>query len=415
MTDRDRRRNASPDLLATPDGDTKRRSIALLLLAEVAGMSLWFVSAAVLPEMTAEAHISPAAQAALSSAVQLGFVAGALAVAVFGVADRIDPRRVFAVAALVAAGANAALLVTPIGSAMQIGLRALVGAALAGVYPVGMKIAVGWGARDRGYLVGLLVGALTLGSAAPHLIALVGGADWRLSVAISSVIAASGGLLVLAVGLGPHHARASAFDPGAVRLAWTHRGARLAIAGYLGHMWELYAFWAWVAAAATASYAFRLETTEAEYAARITAFAAVALGGLACAPAGVLADRIGKARIAMWCMVASGSAALASAASFGGPVWLTALCLVAWGIAVIPDSAQFSALIADAVPADRAGSLMTFQTALGFSLTAVTVQIVPGAALSIGWPATLALMAIGPALGVEAMRRLMRASPVSPA
>lgn len=388
-------------------GNAKTRSIVLLMVAEVAGMGLWFVSAAVLPEMTAEAHIAPAVQAALSSAVQLGFVVGALAVAVLGLADRFDPRRLFVVSVLVAAAANAALLITPIGSVTQILLRAVVGAALAGVYPVGMKIAVGWGLKDRGFLVGLLVGALTLGSAAPHLVALVGGADWRSSVAISSGIAAAGGLLVLAVGLGPHHARATLFDPGAVRLAWTNRGARLAIAGYLGHMWELYAFWAWVAAAATASYTLRLGMAEAEQAARITAFAAVALGGLACAPAGLLADRHGKARVAMCCMLASGSAALASAASFGGPVWLTAVCLVAWGIAVIPDSAQFSALVADAVPAERAGSLMTFQTALGFSLTAVTVQVVPGAAAAFGWPMTLAAMALGPALGVEAMRRLM--------
>ena len=176
---------------------------------------------------------------------------------------------------------------------------------------------------------------------------------------------------------------------------------RLAYAGYLGHMWELYAFWAWVGAAA-ASYGVTMGAEEAGRLAKLTAFLAIGLGGLACAPAGVLADRIGKARVAQWAMILSASLALATALSFGGAVWMTFALILFWGIAVIPDSAQFSALVADAAPDERAGSLMTFQTALVFALPAFAVQAVPTFA---GWPATLALMAVGPALGVEAMRR----------
>jgi MFS family permease len=361
----------------------------------------------VLPELTREAALGPGRAAALSSAVQVGFVVGALALALHGTADRHDPRRVMAAAALVAATANIALLVTPPGGWMQVGLRGITGAALAGVYPVGMKIVVGWGQRDRGLLVGLLVGALTLGSAAPHLIAWFGGADWRATVASASALAALGAALCLGAGLGPAHARAAGFDPGALRLAWTDRRVRLAYAGYLGHMWELYAFWAWIAAAAAAAFASRLGVG-AEDAAGLLAFCAIALGGLLCAPAGIIADRIGKARVAAAAMVVSGLAGLGVAATFGGPVWLTAALILVWGAAVIPDSAQFSALVADAAPPDRAGSLMTFQTALGFTLTFFTVQAVPFAAEALGWPATLALMAIGPAAGVEAMRRLIR-------
>lgn len=385
----------------------KARSVALTALAQVLCMSLWFVSAAVLPEMTAEAALTPGRAAALSSAVQIGFVVGALALAAHGAADRHDPRRVLACAALTASAANLALLAVPTGGLAQVALRALTGAALAGVYPVGMKIAVGWGARDRGLLVGLLVGAVTLGSASPHLIALLGGADWRATVAATSALAALGGALALGARLGPHHARAAGFDPAALRLAWTNRRVRLAYAGYLAHMWELYAFWAWIAAAATAAFAAPLGAGAPD-AARLLTFAAIALGGLACAPAGLLADRVGKARVAQGAMALSGAAGLAAALAFGGPVWLLSALVLVWGAAVIPDSAQFSALVADAAPPERAGSLMTLQTALGFLLTFFTVQAVPSVAAVLGWPATLALMALGPAAGVEAMRRLIR-------
>ena len=387
---------------------SKRLSILLLVLAEIAGMSLWFASTAVLPEMAREGGIGETAQALLSSGVQAGFVLGALAVAVTGVADRFDPRRVFAVSALAAAAANACLLAAPLGSPEAVALRIATGALLAGVYPVGMKIAVGWGTRDRGLLVGLLIGALTVGSAMPHLVAFLGTADWRTTIAATSVLAAAGGLLVLAVGLGPHHAEAHRFDVRAMGLAWRDRRIRLACAGYLGHMWELYAMWAWVGVIAGASYGATVGTAEAERLAKLTAFLAVGLGGIACVPAGWLADRMGKAEVTIAAMTVSGLAALATAGTFGGPVWLTFVLLVLWGIAIIPDSAQFSALVADAAPAELAGSLLTFQTALGFTLTVATVQVTPILAEIFGWPAVLAGLAAGPAFGVAAMSGLTR-------
>ena len=183
----------------------KFRSLALLMLAEVAAMSVWFVSAAVLPDMLREVSLTPALQAALTSGVQAGFVIGALGSAMLGLADRFDPRRVFAVAAIGAGLVNAVLLVVPPGSAVAIAARIVTGALLAGVYPVGMKIAVGWGVKDRGFLVAALVGAVTLGSAAPHLIAFIFGHDWRASIAAASLIAGLGGLIALASSLGPYH------------------------------------------------------------------------------------------------------------------------------------------------------------------------------------------------------------------
>jgi MFS family permease len=358
--------------------------------------------------MVRESGIGAARQAMLSSGVQLGFVAGALAVAASGLADRFDPRRVFALSAVLAALCNAALLIAPIGGDIAVLLRFLTGLLLAGVYPVGMKIAVGWGTKDRGLLVGLLVGALTIGSALPHLAAYLGGADWRSVIVATSVLAFAGGLLVLLCGLGPHHARAPRFSTRAIALAWTNRRIRLTYLGYFGHMWELYAMWAWVGVAAAASYGALLGEAEATRLAKLTAFLAIALGGVVCAPAGWLADRIGKAQVTIIAMALSGSAAIATAVTFGGPIWLSFLLIVIWGIFVVPDSAQFSALVADASPPDLAGSAMTLQTALGFALTAVTVQVTPLLAEAFGWPAILAGLAIGPAVGIAAMMRLLK-------
>jgi len=394
--------------IAVAQTSSKRTSVTLLVLAEIAGMSLWFSSAAILPDMVRESAMSTVRQAMLSSGVQLGFVAGALAVAASGLADRFDPRRVFATTGVLAALCNLALLAAPIGSAMAILLRFLTGMLLAGVYPVGMKIAVGWGTKDRGLLVGLLVGALTVGSALPHLAAYFGGADWRSVIIVTSVLAFGGALLVLLCGLGPHHARAPRFSTRAIALAWTNRRIRLTYLGYFGHMWELYAMWAWVGVAAAASYGALLGEEQATHLAKLTAFLAIALGGLTCAPAGWVADRIGKAQVTIIAMALSGSSAIATALSFGGPIWLTFALIIIWGIFVIPDSAQFSALVADAAPPDLAGSAMTLQTALGFALTAVTVQVTPLLAHAFGWPAILAGLAIGPVVGILAMMRLLK-------
>lgn len=381
----------------------KAGSMAILMLAQVLVLSLWFISAATMPGMLAEVAISPARQAALSSGVQIGFVGGALVSAVLGLADRFDPRALFAGCAVLAAAANAALPMLPVGGDLAIALRVLTGLLLAGVYPVGMKMAAGWGLRDRGFLVGLLVGALTLGSSLPHLLAGLGGADWRVTVYLSAGGALIGGVVVLAVALGPHHARAQGFSLRAVTLAWTDRRIRRAYGGYLGHMWELYALWAWMPVAAAASFAGRMGEAEAQGLATWVTFAAIGLGAVSAVWAGWVAGRFGKANVALWSLVASLFAGLATAASFGGPWGLTAGLFVLWGIAVIPDSAQFSALVADAAPPELAGSLMTLQTALGFLLTFGTVQLAPVLAAEVGWQAVLAALALGPALGIAAI------------
>ena len=386
----------------------KGRSVALLVAAEIAAMSLWFVSSAILGDLRAELELSPAAAALLASSVPAGFVVGALGVAFTGLADRVDPRRVFALAALLAALVNAAFAWLPPGGTASVLARFATGVALAGVYPVGMKIVVGWGTADRGWLVGLVVGGLTLGSAAPHLLSWVGGADWRLATLAASSLAALAAALALLTTLGPHHAVQPRLQPGAVALAWTDRRIRRAYLGYFGHMWELYAMWAWIGPALAVSYARQLEPAAAASLAKLTAFVAIGAGALLCPPAGRLADRIGKARLTIAVMAASGLSAVLAGFVFGGPVWLVALVVVLWGASVIPDSAQFSALVADYAPPALAGSLMALQTALGFALTILTVQLTPFVAGALGWPALFWILALGPLVGIVSMRGLTR-------
>lgn len=381
-------------------------SVGILLVVECFALSLWFVSAAILPGMMAETEITPFRQAALSSGVQLGFVAGALVSAVLGLPDRFDPRRVMGMAAILAGLVNLTLLVSTPGSAAAIAARFLTGAMLAGVYPVGMKIAVGWGEKDRGFLVGTLLGALILGNALPHLFALTDGGEWRSVVLMASAAAIAAGLVAQLASLGPHHARAARFDPRVVVTAWTNRKIRLAYAGYFGHMWELYSMWAWIAVIAALSYGRHMPEERAATLASITAFVSIASGAVMSVVGGWRADRIGKADVALYAMAVSGTCAILAALTFGGPVWISFVVLLLWGASVSPDSPQFSALVADNAPPEQAGSLMTLQTALGFALTFFTVQATPVLAGLWGWPAVMALMALGPAFGIYAMARL---------
>lgn len=379
------------------------KNIVVLVIAQVAAMALWFVTAAILADMTREVAMSSTTSAALSSAVQGGFVIGALFSAFTGIADRFPPRLVFATSIWLGSMATAMLLVVPVGSLDAILLRGFTGFCLAGVYPVGMKIAIGWSQKHRGFLVGLLVGGLTLGSAAPHLLTWLGGADWRSTIAVACLLAASSGVLILFTENGPLHATAARFNVRTVGYAWTNHNVRRAYGGYLGHMWELYVMWAWIGVALSISFAQQIDNDAATELAKLVTFCVIAAGAVSCAVAGRIADVIGKAELTIVAMAISGASALLFALFFGGPVWLMIVISLIWGMSIIPDSAQFSALVADFTPAENAGSLMTFQTALGFALTTVTVQLAPLVAAAIGWPLLMALLALGPVFGIVSM------------
>jgi MFS family permease len=381
--------------------------LATLAVAEFFGMTLWFSATAVTPVLVDEFALSPTRAAWLTMAVQAGFVVGTLGSALTNLADVLNARVLLFAGALAGAITNAAVLWAPSGEAV-IALRFLTGAALACVYPPGMKLAAGWFRERRGFALGILIGALTFGKAFPHLLTAFYGREWREPMLVASAMAVAGGLLVLVVVRdGPYVAATARFDPQAVRRIFASRGARLATLGYLGHMWELYAMWTWIAVLATASFA-AAGVSDASRSGSLVAFVAIASGTVGCVVAGWLADRIGRAQVAMWALAVSASCAALAVLAYGGsPIWFFVIATV-WGFAVVADSAQFSALVSDYSPREHVGTALTLQTCLGFLLTIATIEGLPRLADAVGWRWATLLLVPGPLLGIWAMRPFLR-------
>ncbi len=385
------------------DDDPGRwRALAVVSAAMLLSLSAWMTATAVGAELQVRWGLTTSEVGWLTTTVQLGFVAGTALAAVLNVADVVRARILFATSALMAALANAGLLLAP-GYASALALRFLTGAFLAGVYPPGMKMVSTWFRSARGLAIGTVVGALTVGKATPWLIKAAGGASLGAVVAGASVAGLAGSLLV-AAGYrdGPYPFPSRPFEWARVGRILRHRETMLATGGYLGHMWELYAMWTWAPTFLGVAAAGRVSTGTVD----LVAFGAIAAGGLGCVWGGLAADRIGRARVVNLAMGVSGVCCLLAGPATGLPFVALAVLTWVWGFFVVADSAQFSALVTEVAPADSVGTALMLQTSMGFLLTMVTIQALPVAVDTFSWRWGFAFLALGPAAGIFSIRRL---------
>ena len=396
------------DGVSSDSQKAQRRALILVAGSQLLALTLWFSASAVGPQLADVWGLTSGQTAGLTLAVQLGFVAGALGSSVFGLADALASRRLFVIAAFAGAVTNAALvLLGPGDHLLAFGLRFLTGMALAGVYPSGLKVMAGWYRRGRGMALGLLVGALTVGSAGPHLIRGFG-FEWQGVVLAASGLAIAAGLL-MGFGLedGPFEVPSSRFSRRQLGRVVRNRGVRLSTYGYLGHMWELYAMWTWTAAFLLASSA----ASGVSYGSvPVLTFIVIAIGGAGAWLAGIWADRFGRALVAGGSMAVSGLCALLTPLVFGRSPLLVVPVFVVWGFSVVADSAQFSAMVTETADDEVRGTALTLQTAIGFLLTLVTIRGVPLLAEVWSWQWAFPILALGPLAGIEAMRRFDRST-----
>ncbi|MEV4644337.1 MFS transporter [Saccharopolyspora sp. NPDC049357] len=382
-------------------------ALGLIALATLLSMSVWFSASFVVPQLRQLWHLTSGQSSLLTIAVQLGFVVGALALAASGLADAIPGRRLMCVGALGAAAINLGLLWAP-GFASALLLRTLTGAFLAAVYPPALKEVSSWFQRGRGTALGVMIGALTLGSAAPQLVKATGGLGWQLVIAATSALTALGGVTTLLIrGTGPFPFPKSTFSLSSALRASRDRRVVLANLGYAGHMWELYAMWAWVGTFLASLDGFSAPSTGAQNAA-LAAFACIGVGAIGCLVGGRISDRIGRARSALISLVCSGGAAVVLAFVHTLPLPLVLAVTAFWGFWVIADSAQFSALVTENADQRYVGSAVSFQLAIGYMTTAATIYLVPILAEGVSWTAALLVLAVGPAVGIGALLTYLR-------
>jgi MFS family permease len=359
-----------------------------------------------MPALRAAWALSDAQSAWLTIAVQLGFITGTFLYAVLNVADVFNARRVFLASAVLGALFNAGFAWLSGGLAGAVAFRFLTGITLAGVYPVGMKIVASWFRTDLGWRLGVLVGALVLGTASPYLIQALGaGADWRLLATTGSLSALAGGaLIVAAVPDGPYLTARAPFDVRAAGRVFSREAFRYTAFGYFGHMWELYALWSLVAFFLRDRFA----GADARWAAAIPliVFATVGVGAAGCVVGGWTSRRMGEGRVALVSLVASGALCLLSGFAQALPPPALIAYLIVWGFFVVSDSPQFSALAARYCPPEYTATALTVQNGVGFAVTVVSIQLLPWIAARVGWRWAFVALAVGPLVGAHYMRKL---------
>ena len=390
------------------DHPSRWRVLVLLAVAELLGMSLWFASSAVATQLVSRWGADPSSAAWLTTVVQLGFVAGTAVAAVLNLADVLPARWYFAGTAVLAAAANTGVLADTLGTALV--ARFLTGFCLAGVYPPAMKMASTWFRARRGVAIGTIVGALTVGKATPYLVHAIPDTGPTTVVLAASACALIAALLVAGwYRDGPYPFPPRPFSWSLVATVAARREWRLATSGYLGHMFELYAFWTWIPLFLAASLAAEHgPSAQGDGMVSLIAFGTIAVGGLGCIWGGIAADRTSRTRVVIIAMAASGACALIIPLVFGTSLWLVAPLAWAWGFFVVADSAQFSALVTESVPPHAVGTALTIQTSLGFLLTTISIQLIPPLVALVGWRWVFPVLALGPLVGIISIRRLLQ-------
>lgn len=378
--------------------------LAIISLAEALAMALWFSASATTPQLQERWGLSASQAGLLTTAVQIGFVVGTAMGAVLNLGDIVPARWYMPLSALLSAAVNLLVVAEP-GYGAALVSRFLTGMFLGGVYPPAMKMVATWFRESRGLAIGVLIAALTVGKASPYVFIALLGSDFARLTLIASAGAGLGALLVFfGYREGPHGFERRPFSWALAMTVLHHRPTRLAIGGYLGHMWELYAMWTWAPlflAASAQAYGW----TEAGLIST-HGFIAIAAGGAGCVWGGLVADRMGRERLVNLAMAASGACALAIGTFFGWNPWLVAAIAWVWGFFVVADSAQFSALVTELAPQHAVGTALMLQTSLGFLLTIATIQLVPVLQQYLGWRWAFPVLALGPAAGIWAIARL---------
>jgi MFS family permease len=370
-------------------------------------MSLWFAANAVSAQLAVEFGLNSSQVGWLTTIVQLGFVTGTASVAMLNLADIVPSKVLFAISAFLGAAANLALIIAPTFTTVLLA-RFATGVFLAGVYPPAMKMISTWFVSQRGLAIGSIVGALTIGKATPFFLHAIPSVDVKAVVVIASAFAIAAGLLVsIGYSDGPHAFAPRQFSWGLAGSVMRSRKWRLATSSYLGHMFELYAFWTWIGAFLAASVAAqRISGVESPAMISILTFLVIAVGGVGCVWGGLFADRHGREKLVRIALTVSGACCAASAVFFARSAWLVVPFALVWGFFVIADSAQFSALVTESVEPHAVGTALTLQTSFGFLLTMLPMQLVPKFASAFGWRWALFFLALGPIAGIAAIDRL---------
>lgn len=373
-------------------------------LAELFALSLWFSATVISPQLITIWNLSSNLESWLSASVPIGFVIGALFSSYFGIADRYNTRKIFAISAVLGAMLNGLILVVSYAF-IGILLRILTGITLAGVYPTAVKILSQWFPRKRGLAIGILIAALTLGSSLPHfIIVLFSSINWRLVIVCSSVLALIAAIIVnWILEDAPDQSKKQPFSFKLIKKVVANKPVMLANYGYFGHMWELYAMWTWLPAFLAASFT-SYSPEISHWVISLSSFVSIGIaGGIGCVVGGLISDKVGRANLTIYSMVISAICCLLIGFTYGKFIWLTLILSLIWGMSVISDSAQFSAAVSEVAENEYVGTALTFQMCIGFLITIFSINLVPVIQKFVGWEWVFTLLSIGPILGTISM------------